>query len=93
MLITNTGIIIQLRADDVSRLGRITMGVKLMNLEEGVKIVKMAKVREKISDGEQEIDDQEIDAPIDNVTVEVKDEAAEELQTESETGSDGENGD
>ena len=92
MLITNTGIIIQLRADDVSRLGRITMGVKLMNLEEGVKIVKMAKVREKISDGEQEIDDQEIDAPIDNVTVEVKDETAEELQTEGETGSDGENG-
>ncbi len=59
MLITDTGIIIQIRASDVSRLGRITMGVKLMNVEEGVRIVKIAKVREKVSDGNQEIEDVE----------------------------------
>ncbi len=59
MLITDTGIIIQIRASDVSTLGRITMGVKLMNVEEGVRIVKIAKVREKVSDGNQEIENVE----------------------------------
>ena len=37
--------------------GRITSGVKMMNLDEGVKIARIAKVREKISDGDQEFDD------------------------------------
>ncbi|MCR4908444.1 MAG: DNA gyrase subunit A [Lachnospiraceae bacterium] len=59
MLITDTGIIIQIRASDVSTLGRITMGVKLMNVDEGVRIVKIAKVREKVSDGNQEIENVE----------------------------------
>ncbi len=59
MMITTEGIIIQLRMQDVSTLGRITSGVKLMDLEEGVRIAKIAKVREKISDGEQEFDNAE----------------------------------
>ncbi len=37
--------------------GRITSGVKMMNLDEGVKIARIAKVREKISDGDKEFDD------------------------------------
>ena len=52
MMITTEGIIIQLRMQDISTLGRITSGVKLMDLEEGVKIAKIAKVREKVTDGE-----------------------------------------
>ena len=52
MMITTEGIIIQLRVQDISTLGRITSGVKLMDLEEGVKIAKIAKVREKVTDGE-----------------------------------------
>lgn len=59
MMITTEGIIIQLRMQDVSTLGRITSGVKLMNLEDGVRIAKIAKVREKVSDGEQELDNLE----------------------------------
>ncbi len=57
MMITDAGMIIQIRACDVSTLGRITMGVKVMNLDEGVKIAKIAKVRDKVSDGNQELED------------------------------------
>ncbi len=59
MMITTEGIIIQIRMQDISTLSRITSGVKLMDLEEGVRIAKIAKVRERISDGEQEFDNPE----------------------------------
>ncbi len=59
MMITTEGVIIQLRVQDISTLGRITSGVKMMNLDEGVKVAQIAKVREKISNGEQEFDNVE----------------------------------
>lgn len=68
MMITTEGVIIQLRMEDISTLGRITSGVKMMNLEEDVKVAKIAKVREKVSDGNQEfenIDDAMEDIPED----------------------------
>ena len=57
MMITTEGVIIQLRMEDISTLGRITSGVKMMNLDDGVRVAKIAKVREKLSNGDQEIDD------------------------------------
>ncbi|MCQ2522403.1 MAG: DNA gyrase subunit A [Lachnospiraceae bacterium] len=57
MMITSGGIIIQIAMDDIRDLGRNTSGVKLINLSDGVKVAKIAKVREKISDGNQEFDD------------------------------------
>ena len=45
MMINSAGIIIQIRACDFSKIGRITSGVKMMNLDEGVKVVEIAKVR------------------------------------------------
>ena len=57
MMITTEGIIIQIRMEDVSIYGRNTSGVKLINLDDGVTVAKIAKVREKISDGTQEFDD------------------------------------
>ncbi len=48
MLITTEGIIIQLRVQDISILGRITSGVRMMNLDEGIKVAQIAKVRERI---------------------------------------------
>ena len=57
MMITTEGIIIQIRMDDVSQLGRITSGVKLINLDAGVTVAQIAKGREKVSDGNQEFDD------------------------------------
>ncbi len=59
MMITTEGIIIQIRMQNISTLSRITSGVKLMDMEEGVRIAKIAKVRERISDGEQEFDNPE----------------------------------
>ncbi len=56
MMITDAGVIIQLRMEDISTLGRITSGVKMINLDEGVKVAKIAKVREKVSDGEKEFE-------------------------------------
>ena len=53
MLITDKGIIIQIRANDVSNIGRITMGVKIMNLDDNSRIVKIAKVRDKIEGGDE----------------------------------------
>ena len=52
MMITSAGIIIQIRMNEIPVHGRITSGVKLINLEEGVKVVKIAKVREDIEDDE-----------------------------------------
>ena len=54
MMITTEGIIIQIRMEDVTTIGRITSGVKLINLDKKVKLAKIAKVREKVSDGNQE---------------------------------------
>ena len=50
MMITNEGIIIQIRMNDIRELNRITTGVKLMDLDEEVKIAKIAKVRDKVQD-------------------------------------------
>ena len=70
MMITTEGVIIQLRMEDISTLGRITSGVKMMNLEEDVKVAKIAKVREKVSDGNQEYEN--IDDALEEIPEEEK---------------------
>ncbi len=52
MLITTEGIIIRLECSDISNLGRITSGVKLINLDEGVKVATVSKVRKQPADEE-----------------------------------------
>ena len=47
MMITTEGIIIRIACSDISILGRITSGVKLMNLDDKVSVASIAKVREK----------------------------------------------
>ena len=46
MLITTGGIIIRIKVSDTALLGRITSGVKLMNLSDDVVVASIAKVRE-----------------------------------------------
>lgn len=46
MLITSEGVIIRLRGKDISTFGRISQGVKLMNLNDGVNVVSVAKISE-----------------------------------------------
>ncbi len=55
ILITNGGIVIRIRVNDVSKYGRITSGVKLMDLEEDIKIAGIARIKQ-IVDSEEEID-------------------------------------
>lgn len=60
MMITTEGVIIQIRVGDISTYSRNTSGVKLINLDgDNVKVAKIAKVREKLSDGTQEFEDVE----------------------------------
>ena len=47
MLITTEGIIIRIACADISILGRITSGVKLMNVADNISVASIAKVREK----------------------------------------------
>jgi DNA gyrase subunit A len=44
LLITMEGVIIRLYCKDISKLGRITSGVKLINLDENVTVATIAKV-------------------------------------------------
>ena len=68
MMITTEGVIIQIGMGGISMIGRNTSGVKMINLDDGVTVAKIAKVREKISDGTQEYDD--VDEAAENVVSE-----------------------
>lgn len=46
MLITTQGIVIRLAVKDISELGRITSGVKLINMDEDITVASIGKVRE-----------------------------------------------
>ncbi len=46
MMITTGGIIIRMKVDGISILGRVTSGVKLINMTEDVTVASIAKVRE-----------------------------------------------
>ena len=50
MMINTEGIIIRLQCSDISILGRITSGVKLINLPDGVTVASFEKVSEKEED-------------------------------------------
>ncbi len=47
MLMTSEGIIIRLRAKEISTIGRVSQGVKLINLNDGVTVVGLAKISEE----------------------------------------------
>lgn len=62
MLITTEGIIIRIACADISILGRITSGVKLMNLDEDVSVASIAKVREKKEESEETLEKAETES-------------------------------
>ena len=66
IMMTTEGIMIRIQVSDVNTLSRITSGVKLMNLPEGVKIAQAAKVRDRLSNGEKDFDSvEEAEAEVD----------------------------
>ena len=60
MLITKAGIIIRMAVESISILGRITSGVKLMNVDGDNVIAKIAKVREDDKAVEEDTEETEI---------------------------------
>ena len=54
MLITTGGIIIRMSVDSISMLGRITSGVKLIDMEDDIKVAGITKVREEIEEDTSE---------------------------------------
>ena len=72
MLITAEGIIIRIQVTDTTLLGRVTSGVKLINLKEGVTVASVAKVVEDKSLMPAELPEEEntLDEPEENSTEE-----------------------
>lgn len=58
MIITDAGVIIRLKTRDISTYSRVTKGVRLMRLDDGVKIVALARTEEEV---DEELDDENID--------------------------------
>ena len=54
LMINSEGIIIRIRAGEVSKLGRATQGVKIMKVDDDTKIVAMAKV---IKEDDEEVEE------------------------------------
>ena len=52
------GIIIRTECTGISKLGRITSGVKLINLDDNVSVASIAKVRKTEDNGEEESQDE-----------------------------------
>ncbi len=62
MLITTEGIIIRMKVEDISLLGRVTSGVKLINMDEDITVASIAKVREdKSLVSQEEVEETEDD--------------------------------
>ena len=65
MMITNEGIVIRMFVDDISVLGRVTLGVKLMNTgkKDDIVVASITKVKESVTEAdaiEAEINEEEI---------------------------------
>ena len=86
MLITNQGIVIRILCKDISVLGRITTGVKLINVdtENDIQVASITKVRQKSADEsesliamEQEMEDADNEQGVEDDPVEGEEETQE----------------
>ena len=50
MLISQTGMILRMKAGDIRSIGRATQGVRLIEMEEGDAVVSVAKMPEREDD-------------------------------------------
>jgi DNA gyrase subunit A len=63
ILISDQGTLVRTRTDEVSILGRNTQGVTLIKVQEGEKLVQVARVAESVTDDEElAADDQTVDS-------------------------------
>ena len=66
MIINTEGIVIRMKCSSISILGRITSGVKLINLQENDKVASIAKVRKGDEEEEEESESSEKTDDTDN---------------------------
>ncbi len=80
MIITNAGIIIRIAVDDISILGRITSGVKLINmdLERDIHVASFTKVKE--AEGEAAVEQLELDMQAEDEAVVEEEDTPEEQE-------------
>ncbi|QUI21079.1 DNA gyrase subunit A [Vallitalea pronyensis] len=79
MLITTEGIVIRIRVSDISRFGRITSGVRLMNLDGDICVAGIARIKEQ--DTHEEDDGHETEG----AEAMIQAETAEEMEIEEES--------
>lgn len=60
IMVTSEGVIIRIRAKDISNSSRVTQGVKLINLDEDVKVMSVANIEQEYIDSEEEIEEVEM---------------------------------
>jgi len=60
ILINSEGVIIRIRISDISVQSRYASGVKLINMDEGIEVVSMAKINEEKLD-EEKLDEEKLD--------------------------------
>ena len=80
MLINSDGVIIRIRANEVSTSGRSTQGVKIMRVGEDSRIVSFAKVVDEENQGRPDSAEEELEEIAEDEAVE----AVEEVEDISE---------
>ena len=80
MIITNAGIVIRITVDDISILGRITSGVKLINMdtERDIHVASFTKVKE--AEGAAAVEQLELDMQAENEAVVIEEDVPEEQE-------------
>ena len=78
MLITSEGVVIRMKTREISRIGRLTKGVRLMRLDDNVSVVSIART------DEEEDEEAETVSPEETVGEYVPDEADNEEETAEE---------
>ena len=59
MIITNSGIVIRLDINNISQMGRVTKGVKLINLKDNAKVASISVINKSPDEGKEEYLDKE----------------------------------
>ncbi len=70
MSITSDGVIIRMSTDEISTFGRVTQGVRVMKIADGVKVVSIASTKKEDEQQQEETQNQETNETIDAKTEE-----------------------
>ena len=61
IMVTSDGVIIRIRAKDISTTSRVTQGVKLINVNDDVKVMSVAKISEDYIENEENIEYEQVE--------------------------------